>query len=333
MTRPLLVALPLAAVLGLASAGLGAMHFFVLEHGTPDRLVSVYSAAAAQGDLESLAALAPPGKLQSEVLTLGGAWHSRVEDALRHAATAGALRAYQIHLRYEEAKGAARSDYFDIPWRDRPDDRDRWIHDHAVATLTEADQALVYVDDDGDGRTYWNDVATAGYGDWRALGYSARRNLEGAGKQADFLAEQGAWELPLPQRRVLVGLGLDQLEVDDQLVLTDTDFDAWSQRAAFVESNGTQLLAGVYRTAYAPPGLASREVQRSEPEGLLYRPGSAVVSGSGPAVELWGLAMRPEGSWRWSTLNDLELESVVEQLQGREGAQAFARLTSDGGVQ
>lgn len=327
-----MAALPIAALLGLTSVGLGASHFTVLAQETPARLVNAWATAAAIGDLAAMDGLASDQALTPGIQALGSAWHSRVEAAYERAAIAGALKAYEAHLRWDAARAEARKEYYAIPWRQRPDDPDRWLHDKASPTLSEADQALLYVDEEGDPRSYWNDVATAGIGDWRKLSWSERRPIESAGQQPRFLAEAGAWELPLAQRAVLVQLGLDQLDQADLDVLQGADLESWAAADAFIQEQGRRLLAGAYREAYAAPGLETVQVDRPPSEGRLYAPGGATIRAEGLRVSLHGVAMQREGDWTFVQIDDLPLADLAGQLQAPDGALAFARLGATGGA-
>lgn len=330
MSRQLLATFPLAGLLGLTSAALGAGHFLAVEQATPRGLVRAWATAAEAGDLTAMDTLASGSALAPGVEALGGAWHSRVGAAYKRAAIAGALHAYQVHLRWDEARSDARRAFYDIPWRSRPDPRDPWIEARALEALSEADQALIYIDEDGDGRSYWNDVATAGIGAWRKLDYRLRRELEAKGQQPQFLAEAGAWDLPDGQRQTLVQLGLETLDEADRDVLEGIDFASWLAARTFVQAHGSRLLAGAYHEAYASSELQSVQVDRPASEGRLYGPGTATISAEGSSVSLQGVAVQRDGAWVFQRVDDLDLDALAGQLRAADGGQAHARLSAAG---
>lgn len=326
MSRWNKVAIPAAVVALVASAALGAGSRFAQPDSTPASLTTSYTALAAVGDLDGMRTLAPPGTVDAHVQTLGEAWRARVEDALERAAVIGALQAYEAHLRFDEANSDARRAYYAIPYRERPDQPSDWMREQALAALSDTDKQFVYLDDDGQTRTWWNDVATAGISAWRDLSYSARRRLEAAGGQARFLAEHGAWSLPLAQRKVLVELGLEHLEDRDRKVLASVDFDAWADADGFVRGHGERLLSAAYQDAFSGSTIESMEVEHAPPEGRLFGAGRASVHARSGAQAIVGVARRADGHWRFVHLTDLDVDRIASDL--RTDVEAGAEVTS-----
>ncbi len=331
MGRALLRTLPVAGLFGLGAAGLGAAHFFMLAQSTPGRLLSTYEGCAVAGDLACLEPLSPPGQLSMVTDALGGAWHGRVEQSLERAAGAGALEAYAMHLRLDDARSEAWKAYRAIPYRERPDDRDQWISQRAQAALSEQDRALLYTDEDGDIRTLWNDVATAGIGDWRALRYSARRSIERRDGQAGFLAEAGAWELPLEQRAVLVALGAPSLSEEDAAVLATTSFEAWADRDAFVAERGARFLSQALREGFAGAGAHDIVTTRRPAGGAFFSPGVATVQAQLGGHVVHATAVQVEGAWRFSDLEFVDFDGLARELASADGLATVTRLTAAGG--
>jgi hypothetical protein len=324
----------------LAVGLLGSLaHLVLMPASTPRRAAVSYSKAARAGDLDALRHRLENDELDRRSRQLGEAWHDRVEQAFRNAAVEGAMQSYAMFERFEDAKDDSRSDWYKLNWRDRPEDRDAWLKQKTLERLSSTDREML-LDYDDEEPTLWHKVGVGGQPAWRSLSWRTRRNIEKSGDTAvaRYIAENGAWNVAPTYRERLVDVGKFSVSDEDRALVDGVTLEDWSYEGSFVTTHGDALLSAAYQWAYQGERLSQIEVERGDPEGMLYKPGEARVTGTAGQVEFSGRAVRGlvdnlQGSWLFTNIQDLDVDLLAARLRSAEAVAFRAELEAAGGAE